>query len=198
MSASVSKLFAALGLVACACGEPAQYRFGTNVTGLRFTPTSAREGIYPDQTVTVDPNNPFRVYPLSKDTKWQLLSGGALVASYYAFATALVGEPTGENQFYAAKLLGDIAGANALNDPTQHDQVVQMAIDGNQAMLDHFPDAVSYDATGTIAFRLATPAYKAIIALGGKVQGSWLLVTTANGDEAVQSSRSPSPDGGVP
>jgi hypothetical protein len=198
MCASACRTLAiAAALALTACGEPAQYRFGFNATGLRFTPYSASEGIFPSQSVLADPQNPFRTYPLSKDTKWNLQSGGASVAAFYAFATALTGEPTGENQFYAAKNLALVAQSNALADPSQRDAVLQQAINGYQAMLDFFPDAVSFDATGTTSFRLATPAYTAIRALGGKVKGDWLLVTTKTGEEAVRSSSVPAGvDGG--
>ena len=42
-----------------------------------------------------------------------------------------------------------------------------MAIDAYQAVLDHFPDDVTFDATVTFSFGLATPAYNGIIELGG-------------------------------
>jgi hypothetical protein len=192
MCASACRTFLACAALALtACGEPAQYRFGFNASGMRFSPFHPNEGVYPSQAVLADPANPFRTYPLSVDTKWNLQSGGASVAAFYAFATALTGEPTGENQFYAARNLATVAQANALTDPSQRQQVLQMAINGYQAMLDFFPDAVSFDATGTTSFRLATPAYTAIRALGGKVRGDWLLVTTATGEEAVRSSSVP-------
>ena len=70
------------------------------------------------------------------------------------------------------------------------DAVKTMAIRAYQSVLDNFPDSVSFDATGTVSFRLATPAYKAIVARGGKVEGDWVLVTTPDGrDEAVQGGR---------
>jgi hypothetical protein len=188
MSASASEVRAAACglLVALAgCGEPAQYRFGENLTGRQFLPVSAQEGVYPSRVVMTDPNNPFRAWPLMKDTRWQLLEGGATVGAFYAFATTLAQAPSGESQFYSAKMLADIAQANAVQRPEDREQVRLMAIAGYQSMLDYFPDAVSYDATGTTSFRLATPAYKAILALGGKVQGDWILVTTANGDQAI-------------
>ncbi len=54
------------------------------------------------------------------------------------------------------------------------------AIRGFQAMLDHFPEAVTYDVTGTIAYELATPSVKAILELGGEPVG-WILVMGPDG-----------------
>jgi hypothetical protein len=41
---------------------------------------------------------------------------------------------------------------------------------------------VTYNNTGDIAYDLATPSYRAIIDLGGKVSGGWILVQTAEGN----------------
>lgn len=199
MSASASRrLVLALAVVAAlaSCGEPAQWRFGENVTALRFRPTGPTEGVYPDRSVLLDPENPFHVYPLGPTTKWDLMSGGANVAAFYAFATALANEPIGENQFYAAKNLAELAQANALQDGVDAGTVLTQAIAGYQAVLTHFPDSRSYDATGTQSFRLATPAYQAIVALGGRVEGNWVLVTTPDGVQAVHSAMA-NPDGGL-
>jgi hypothetical protein len=179
-------------LMATACGEPAEYRFGTNLTGLRFKPISPTEGVYPSRIVMSDPNNPFRNWPLLNDaknnnTKWRLLEGGASVGAFYAWATALAGEPTGENQFYTARLLGEIALTGAVESPDAGEQVRLMAIAGYQSMLDNFPDAVSFNEAGTVSFRLATPAYTAIGALDGGVLGGWVLVNTPTGPQAVRS-----------
>jgi hypothetical protein len=172
-----------------ACGEPAQHRFGLQVAGMLYAPVSARAGVHPDASIVADPNNPFRTAPLGSDTKWRLLEAGGSVAAFYAFATALVAEPTGEHQFYAAQLLAEIARTGSLVDLARRDEVLRTAVAGYQAVLDHFPDARGYDATGTTSYRLATPAYKAIVALGAKVEGDWVLVRTAAGEEAVRASQ---------
>jgi hypothetical protein len=66
-------------------------------------------------------------------------------------------------------------------------RVRAQAIRAYQSVLDNFPDAVTYDATGTIAYELVTPSYKGIVEMGGTVQGGWVLVQTANGqDRAVK------------
>jgi hypothetical protein len=66
-------------------------------------------------------------------------------------------------------------------------RVREQAIRAYQSVLDNFPDAVTYDATGTFAYDLVTPAYKGITEMGGTVQGGWTLVKLTNGqDRAVK------------
>jgi hypothetical protein len=48
--------------------------------------------------------------------------------------------------------------------------------------LDCFPDSVRFDVTGTFSTRLATPAYREILELGGVPQGDWVLVDDSNGN----------------
>jgi hypothetical protein len=93
----------------------------------------------------------------------------------------LAGQPTGENQFYAALALRNIFEANEV--PPEDGEIVrQMAIDGFQAILDCFPDDVFFDVTGTFSRRLATPAFQNILDLGGSPQGDWILVEDSNGN----------------
>ncbi|MEZ4472835.1 MAG: hypothetical protein R3F60_19020 [bacterium] len=67
-----------------------------------------------------------------------------------------------------------------------------LAIAAFQAVLDDFPESVTFDATGTLAFGLATPAYEGIVELGGVPQGGWTLVATADGGRvAVRTSDVP-------
>jgi hypothetical protein len=197
-------LVAALVALGVGCGEPAQYRFGVNLSGLLFAPTGPSEGIYPDRSVLRDPGNPFATYPLGPNTKWDLLPpapGSPLldvseVAAFYAWATALTAEPTGENQYYTALMLAALSSRPyLLVDPSLDGGVRQtreMAIAGFQRMLDAFPYAVTYDKSGTVAYPLATPAYLSIRALGGQVTGGWVLVTGPGGPVATY------PTGAVP
>jgi hypothetical protein len=195
MSASACRLSVLAGgalLALCACGDPAEYRFGTNLTGLRFAPVDSTEGIYPSTSVLRDPKNPFlhgsSNLTLQPDggvgTKWALLAQVGGVPTFYAFATALALLPTGENQFYAAQMLQEIVATKAYVAPGDEKRVTAMAIAGYQAVLDAFPGSVSYNADGVTYFRVGVPAYKGIVALGGKPL-RWALVTSQNGDEAV-------------
>ena len=60
-----------------------------------------------------------------------------------------------------------------------------LAIDGYQSVLDNFPDSVTYDATGTIAYPLAPSAYAGIEALGGTVEGGWVRIPQDDGSTVV-------------
>ncbi len=159
-------LAAAVGI--SGCYDRAGYVYGENLDGLTLQLHSENVGVYPDQTVLEDPNNPFRLNSPGAETKWQIQSGGDHVAAFYAWATLLARGPYGEAQFYTATNLVTIYQNG---EASQEDlpRVRLQAIRAFQAMLDNFPDAVTYDATGTIAYELVTPAYKGITDLGGTV-----------------------------
>jgi hypothetical protein len=141
---------------------------------------TAGEGVHPDRSVLDDPGNPFTVGALAQDLVWDLQSSGGPVAGFYAWATINARGPSGARQYYAALDLKAVVELE-LAAPDHLPVVRARAIRGFQSMLDHFPDAVTYDVTGTIAWELATPAVKAIIALGGVPQGGWVLVSGADG-----------------
>jgi hypothetical protein len=199
MSASASRLAAlAAALLALACGDPAQYRFGVNLSGLTFAPTSSSEGIYPDTSVLQDPNNPFALYGVhgvtdgGPATKWNILDGSGTgldlgpVAGFYVWATDLASAPNGESQYYTARMLDHLSRTpGALASPDLAPRVRLMAIAGYQRMLDAFPGAVTYDASGTIAYPLGAAAYLAIRNLDAGVTGGWVLVTGPDGPVAI-------------
>ncbi|MCK6546697.1 hypothetical protein L6R52_12675 [Myxococcota bacterium] len=160
--------------------EAPRYRFGENLGELRFELYDDTVGIHPSKSVLEDPNNPFRHWPVGDATKFAIESSGGDVAAFYVWATLLARSPYGELQFYAAKELAEIYGS-AQAPEEDLPMVREMAIAGYQAMLDYFPDAVTYDVTGTTAYELATPAFLAIQSLGGAVTGGWVLVTKPDG-----------------
>jgi hypothetical protein len=173
-----------LMVVAVACGDDPEYEFGFNTTGIQFELFSPTEGIHPSKVTLSNPRNPFREFGVSDDTKFAILDDGGNAGGFYAWATVLASIPIGENQFYTAIKLRDIFEANEV--PTEdREKVRQMAIDGFQAVLDCFPESVRFDPTGTIAERLATPAYKQILELGGVPQGDWTLVTDSRGNDTA-------------
>lgn len=144
-----------------------------------FVLHAPNEGVHPDRSVLDDPANPFALGKLTDATIWQLQSNGGAVAAFYAWATANARGASGERQYYAALDLKTIyeRGLAADGDlPAIRD----VAIGGFQAVLTYFPDAVTYDASGTIAYELATPSVLAILELGGTVDG-WILVMTPDG-----------------
>ncbi|MCY1083319.1 hypothetical protein [Archangium lansingense] len=177
-------LAAAVGI--SGCYEPASFVYGESLKDLTFQFHSPNVGIYPDNSVLVDPNNPFAQSTPGAETKWQIQSSGAHVAAFYSWATLLARDPGGEAQFYVGNTLLAIYQNGAAS---QEDlpKVKEQGIRAYQSVLDNFPDAVTYDATGTIAYDLVTPAYKGIVEMGGKVTGGWVLMSTSNGqDRAVK------------
>lgn len=185
----------ALALVAGACDtDPPEPRFGVDVLGLVYDVTDDKEGVYPNDAVLGNPDNPFRFTAISIEARFALLGEGTAVASFYAWATQLAREPTGESQFFAALSLERIYQAGAITDESELDTVRLMAIAGGQSVLDNFPDGVTFDETGTVPSRLATPAYLLIERLGGQVQGDWVLVSTPDGgQQAVRGSEGDEP-----
>lgn len=205
MSASASKSFVTLALLLVACGPPAQYRFGENLSGLLFKPIDGTEGIYPSVSVTRDPANPFRFAGANLSaqpdggvgTKWQLLGTVGGVPAFYAFATALSQEPTGENQLYTAQMLGEIAQSGAVADGVNVQQVRDMAIAGYRATLDYFPSSVSYLADGKTFFYVDVLAYQGGVALGSPMTGFALVPGVDGGQPSVvRTNEYVAPDGG--
>jgi len=164
-----------------ACGDDSENRFGTNITGLKFEFFDETEGIFPSTVVLENPRNPFRHVRISAETKFDILANGGNAGAFYAWATLLARESTGEHQYYTATKLRDIYNAGEVEGPDL-EMVRQMAIAGFQAVLDFFPESVTVDATGTQRFRLATPALLGILDLDGDVEGDWVLILDANGD----------------
>ena len=173
-------LAAAVGI--SGCYEPASFVYGESLKDLTFQFHSTEVGIYPDASVLEDPNNPFVRSTLGAETKWQIQASGQPVAAFYAWATLLAREPGGEAQFYVGNNLLAIYQSGAAS---QEDllKVKEQGIRAYQSVLDNFPDAVTYDATGTIAYDLVTPSYKGIVEMGGQVTGGWVLMSTANGQQ---------------
>lgn len=136
------------------------------------------EGVHPDRSVLSDPANPFAYGALADKTIWDLQSRGGPVAGFYAWATANARGASGERQYYAAL---DLKAVFDLEMTEDTEMVRDRAIRSYQAVLDYFPTAVTWDATGTIAYELATPSVQAILALGGEVLGGWVLVTREDG-----------------
>lgn len=186
----MAALAACLPLAGCVDGPP--YLYGERITGQTFAPASETVGVHPSDAVLADPANPFADDPVFDETRWAIEASGDPVAAFYCWATLLAYRPGGEHQYYAALNLQRIfeAGRAATDDL---DPVRRMAIDGYQAVLDHFPGSVTFDAGGTIAYGLATPAYRGIVALGGAPTGGWQLVATGDGGQVAVKTADPPP-----
>ncbi len=181
LDAKIIALMAAIVLTAGACGDDPEPVFGVNLSGLTYQFFDETEGVHPSTAVLDNPRNPFRFLGISDTTKFAILGGGGNAGAFYAWATLLVRQPTGEHQFFTANKLRDILEAGEVEGPNR-ETVRQMAINGYQAILDDFPDSVIFDSTGTQFFRLATPAVIGILDLNGEVFGDWVLVPDQNGD----------------
>ncbi len=170
-------LLASLALVASACAADGVPWQGQPLSDEPLVFTSPDEGVHPSRAVLDDPANPFVDGTLTDAAIWQLQSSGGNVAAFYAWATALAYGATGERQYYAALDLKAILEREQAADLPA---VRERAIRGFQAVLTYFPTAVTYDASGTIAYELATPSVIAILELGGTADG-WTLVMTPDG-----------------
>lgn len=177
-------LAAAVGI--SGCYDPASFVYGESLEDLTLQLHSSNVGIHPDNSVLEDPNNPFAHATPGVETKWKIQSSGAHVAAFYSWATLLAREPGGEAQFYVGNTLLAVYQSGAASQE-ELPKVKAQALRAYQSVLDNFPDSVTYDATGTIAYDLVTPAYKGIVEMGGTVQGGWTLVKLTNGqDRAVK------------
>ncbi len=180
-------LVAALALGGCT--KTPVYLYGRDFTKLEYVYTGPTTGVYPSLTILDDPNNPF-AYDLPSeevkgddpkpDTKWILQASAGPIASYYAWGTVLARNPYGEAQFFTAKNLEQIFRTGQVGKGEQS-KVAEQGVNAFQAMLDYFPDAVTYDASGKIPSYLATPALQGLLGLGGTAKGGWVLVMGDDG-----------------
>ena len=83
-------------LLGCAPPQPAYFE-GMLLDDITFVYASDAHGIYPNTGILTDGSNPFANRPLWAG-KWDVESYGYPPASYYAWATQLAVEATGENQ----------------------------------------------------------------------------------------------------
>ena len=185
----IALIIALIGLPACI--EDAPYYYAEKITERSFQLYHEDVGIYPNTIVLQDPNNPFAKFTIGRDTRWQIQSSGDSVAAFYAWASILTKEVTGEHQFYVALNLQNIyESRNASEEDLPY--IRDLAIRGFQNVLDYFPKSVTFDRSGKIAYALATSAYQAIIELGAVPKGGWSLLSDADGNvSAVQTSNPP-------
>lgn len=173
--------FCVAAVVVSGCYEPPGYIYGDFVGDEPLELYSAGIGVHPDTSVLADPNNPFIGDIPAGDLRWEIESYASDVAAFYSWASILAIEPTGENQFYVAQNLADIyVNGNAVQSDLE--AVRDQAVAAYQSVLDNFPDARSFDATGTFSFELVTPSYLAILDLGGAPEGGWTLVAGLDGN----------------
>ncbi|MBN1336808.1 MAG: hypothetical protein JXB39_12700 [Deltaproteobacteria bacterium] len=168
-------------LLLVGCAEPAAYQYGLDLTELEFVPYSPDEGVYPDESVLVDPNNPF-AGGIGDQAKWDVFASGP-VHGFYAMAQSLVQIPTGEHQFYTAYAAHGIY-AYELAEPEDLYMVYDIAVRGYRTVLEEFIDDVTYDPSGTYAWYVAPLAYLGLEELGGDTSG-YALITADDGTLTV-------------
>jgi hypothetical protein len=179
-----TSLFAVAALALGGCTKTPAYLYGRDFTNLTFHAYAANVGVYPDRSILADPNNPFATDPPTDDGKWVLEADAGPVAAFYSWATINANNPYGEAQFYTAHDLQQIFRTGQAS-PADLPVAQDLAIRGYQAVLDYFPTSLTYDATGKIAFSLATMAYQGIVGLGGTVQGGWKLIKAEDGSDVA-------------
>lgn len=167
-----------------ACQLPApQYDYGIALNEVELALIDELEGVHPNRSVLVNPNNPFAEDGITEEARWIIQDAGYWPASFYSWGTALANQPTGENQLYTAQAAQQIYERRAAETALLY-FVRNIAIAGYQAVLDHFPDDVTYDATGTIAYPVAPTAFAAIESLGATPIG-WVMVEGEDGVVAL-------------
>ncbi|MEO0600995.1 MAG: hypothetical protein AAF211_06140 [Myxococcota bacterium] len=176
-------------LVACEgpTGDP-EFEVGMILADLELSLVSDTVGVHPDRSIVFDENNPFRS-GITVETKFAMLDddGPGPIAGFYAFGTALIGEPTGENQFFTADQLR-LIHERQLADPNDLALVRKLALAGYQQVLDEFTGAVTFDITGRVQFDLMPQAIQGILDLGGVPESGWRLGVGPDGELiAVQS-----------
>ncbi len=149
-------------LVAGGCGSSPNDTEGKVINGI-VLPTDvvlnlacANVGIYPENCVLGDPENPFITTSIIEfdpnnplqDDKFDLLEtipegpSGAK-ARFYLWATALARRPSGENQWYTAKALHELYDANS--NVLGTDELVRVqSLKAYKSVLDNFWGSVTF------------------------------------------------------
>ena len=182
------RLVAALAFPLClvGCAEPPTYLDGKDFSALQLHVSSDNMGIFPDTSVMSDSNNPFAYDLPSETVKWDLQMSAGPIASFYSWASLLANAPSGEEQYYVGINLQQMVEIGKVDDATKP-KATELAIRAYLSVLYNFPTSVTYDPTGTIAYDLATPSYKAVVALAGMAPPGWALVKDSQGnDRAVR------------
>jgi hypothetical protein len=183
-------LVAALAFPLClaACGDPPTYLDGKDFSTLQLHVYSDTMGIFPDRSILLDSNNPFAHDLPSDMVKWDLQASAGPIVAFYSWASLLANAPNGdgEEQYYVGINLQQMLEIGKVDEATKP-KATKLAVGAYLSVLYNFPTSVTYDPTGTIAYDLATPSYKAVVALAGMSPPGWALVKDSQGnDRAVR------------
>ena len=175
------RLLPLLILGACTPPEPARYFYGVDLDALELNVSAKNMGIYPDDSVMFDSNNPFAQYPISEDLRWDITNHPNPVAGFYIWSTYLAIIPIGENQFYVADKLQQIVDQSRA-EPDELPFLDDLAGRAYTSVLTNFPDAVTYDATGTVATPLSTWTCQALMDRGDPLPPGWIMAMGPEGE----------------
>ena len=132
------------------------------------------EGVFPEECVLENPENPYRTANVTDDTKFGLSDDAPSAKSrYYVWATALARQPTGENQYFTALSLHEVFGESG--SATTRGQ----AIKAYRSVLDNFffsatffvvplssgEAAVAIPIKDEVGTNLVTPAASSLVPL---------------------------------
>lgn len=168
------------GLAACEELPDPEFVYGSSLADAEFTVLDPDMGVHPNISVTTHPDNPFRG-GISLEAKFNAQAVGPIPA-FYGWAQALVQEPTGEHQYFAAAAARDIYRFELTED---QDLVYarSIAVRGYQNCLTEFPDSTAtFDVTGNARFDLLVEAIQGLEDLGGEVPAGWALVSGPDGE----------------
>lgn len=174
--------FSWLGLLVAVGCEPLPdpaYLYGERLSDLAFIVLDPDQGVHPNASILSHPENPFR-RGISLEAKFAAQDQGPIPA-FYAWAQALVQEPTGEHQFFTAAAAHDIHSLGLAEDA---DLVYarSIAVRGYQNCLTVFPDSTAtFDVTGNARYDLLAQAIQGLQDLGGEIPLGWALLTQPDG-----------------
>ena len=181
MRLTLSTGLLAAGLLLGGCDELADptYLYGESLADLEFVVLDPDQGVYPNTSITTHPDNPFR-RGISLEAKFAAQDLGP-VPAFYGWAQALVQEPTGEHQFFAAAAAHDIYRFQ-LADDADLVYARSIAVRGYQNCLNEFSDSTAtYDVTGNLRYDLLAQVLQGLEDLGGEIPLGWALVEQPDG-----------------
>ena len=106
-----------LALFLACTDTAATWLVGEDLCTLAVVLIAEDEGVHPSRAVLEDPGNPFDARVLG--AKWEILASDC-APGFYAFATALALQPTGEHQFYTTWCMQPLVDTARLRPADDH------------------------------------------------------------------------------
>ncbi|MEL6347563.1 MAG: hypothetical protein AAFV53_30930 [Myxococcota bacterium] len=169
------------GALVAGCDEldDPSFIYGESLADIEFIVLDPDQGVHPNASISTHPENPFR-FGISIDAKFDAATLGP-VPAFYGWAQALVQEPTGEHQYFAAAAAKDIYNFG-LADDADLVYARSIAVRGYQNCLNEFADSTAtFDVTGNVRSDLLADTIRGLEELGGEVPAGWVLVEQSDG-----------------